>query len=253
MVRPKKHLGQHFLNDRNIARKIAALVFDAERVCELGPGTGVLTKYLLESENLQKLVLVEIDDESIDYLNNHFSDEKMNVIRADFLKTDLSDLFKNSFTLIGNFPYNISSQIFFKVLKQKEMVNEVVCMIQKEVADRIVSHPGNKTYGILSVLLQAWFDIEYCFTVNENVFIPPPRVKSAVIKLKKIEDNKLNCDEDLFFRTVKTAFNQRRKTLRNALRPLLPEDFSKIPYLDKRAEQLDKFQFAELTNSLAAK
>lgn len=250
MVRPKKHLGQHFLNDPNIARKIAALASDAEHVCELGPGTGVLTRYLLESKNLQKLVLVEIDDESIDYLKLHFSEAKMNIIQADFLKTDLSVLFKNSFSLIGNFPYNISSQIFFKVLEQKELVEEVICMIQKEVADRIVSPPGNKTYGILSVLLQAWFNIEYCFTVNENVFIPPPKVKSAVIKLCRIKDNKINCNEALFFRVVKTAFNQRRKTLRNALRSLLPFDFSEIPYLDKRAEQLNKFQFAELTNAL---
>lgn len=251
MVRPKKHLGQHFLNDPNIARKIAALANGAESICELGPGTGMLTKYLLESDDLQKLVLLEIDNESIEYLNNHFTSEMMTVIHADFLKSDLSDLFKDSFTLIGNFPYNISSQIFFKVLKQKEYVDEVICMIQKELADRIVSAPGNKTYGILSVLLQSWYDIEYCFTVSENVFIPPPKVKSAVIKLSKIEENKFQCDEDQFFRIVKTAFNQRRKTLKNALRPLLPEDFSNIPYLDKRAEQLDKYQFAELTNALA--
>ncbi len=251
MVRPKKHLGQHFLNDPNIARKIAALADKAEKVCELGPGTGMLTRFLLESDNLQKLVLVEIDEESVTHLNDHFADEQLDIIQADFLKTDLSTFFGEPFTLIGNFPYNISSQIFFKVLKQKELVDEVVCMIQKEVADRIVSPPGNKTYGILSVLLQAWYNIEYCFTVNENVFIPPPRVKSAVIKLSRIEENKFDCDEKLFFNVVKTAFNQRRKTLRNALRPLLPEDFSKIPYLDKRAEQLDTFQFAEITNCLS--
>lgn len=239
------------MSDPNTARKIASLASDSQKVCEVGPGTGMLTKHLLESEKLQKLVVVEIDAESVDHLKVHFAADQMDIIQADFLKIDLADLFGESFTLIGNFPYNISSQIFFKVLTQKDLVDEVICMIQKEVAERIVSPPGNKTYGILSVLLQAWYDIEYCFTVNENVFIPPPKVKSAVIKLNRINEKKFNCDEKLFFTVVKTAFNQRRKTLRNALRPVLPEDYSNIPYLDKRAEQLDVLQFSEITNCIS--
>jgi len=251
MVRPKKHLGQHFLSDTNIARKIAELIGTSNPfVCELGPGTGVLTKFLLENKSIKLLKLIEIDEESVTFLKDHFDNEKMEVIQADFLRYDLDKIFDKPFALIGNFPYNISSQIFFRVLEYKNIVNEVVCMIQKEVADRIVSAPGNKTYGILSVLLQSWFDIEYCFTVSENVFFPPPKVKSAVLKLTKNMDRTIDCDEKLFFRVVKTAFNQRRKTLRNALKQLFPEDYTTVPYLDKRAEQLSKFQFAELTKQL---
>ena len=251
MVRPKKHLGQHFLSDPNIARKIAALVSEDQKlVCELGPGTGMLTKQLLENKNIDRLKLVEIDLESVEFLNNNFDDKRIEISQSDFLKIKLTDLFQEPFALIGNFPYNISSQIFFKVLENTELVEEVTCMIQKEVAERIASPPGNKTYGILSVLLQSWYDIEYCFTVNENVFIPPPKVKSAVIKLKRIRDNKIDCQPTQLLKVVKTAFSQRRKTLRNALKPLLPENRSKIPYLDKRAEQLDKYQFAELTKLL---
>lgn len=251
MVRPKKHLGQHFLNDANIARKIAALIgVDKKDVCEIGPGTGMLTNFLLENEHIKTLKLVEIDEESVEYLNATIKDERTEIIKADFLKINLHDYFTNSFSLIGNFPYNISSQIFFKVLENRNMIDEVICMIQKEVADRIVSPPGNKTYGILSVLLQTWFDIEYCFSVNEHVFTPPPKVKSAVIKLSKIEAEQIDFGDRYFFRLVKTAFNQRRKTLRNALKPLLPDDRSGIPYLDKRAEQLDKYQFAELAKRL---
>lgn len=251
MVRPKKHLGQHFLSDPNIARKIAGLIgTENPLVCELGPGTGVLTEHLLENKSIKQLKLVEIDEESVDFLNDHFDDVRLEMIHTDFLKYDLNKLLNQPFTLIGNFPYNISSQIFFRILEYKNIVNEVVCMIQKEVAERIVSEPGNKTYGILSVLLQSWYDIEYCFTVSENVFIPPPKVKSAVIKLTKNTTDPIDCDEKFFFRVVKTAFNQRRKTLRNALKPILPENYSTIPYLDKRAEQLDKYQFAELTKQL---
>jgi len=252
MIRPKKHLGQHFLSDPNIARKIAGLLSDDQKiVCELGPGTGMLTKFLLENEKTNQLKLVEIDEESVEFLNDNFDDTRIEIIQSDFLKTDLTKLFSDPFALIGNFPYNISSQIFFKVLENKNLVNEVVCMIQKEVAERIASPPGNKTYGILSVLLQSWYDIEYCFTVNENVFVPPPKVKSAVIKLTRTKARQIDCDEKMFFRVVKTGFNQRRKTLKNALKPLLPKDISKISYLDKRAEQLDKFQFAELTKQLS--
>lgn len=251
MVKPKKHLGQHFLSDQNIARKIAGLISDDKNlVCELGPGTGMLTKQLLENKNINHLKLVEIDEESVDFLNDHFDDDRIEIKQADFLKVELTDLFPDPFVLIGNFPYNISSQVFFKVLENTSLVEEVVCMIQKEVAERIASPPGNKTYGILSVLLQSWYDIEYCFTVSENVFIPPPKVKSAVIKLKRIQSNEIDCQPKQLHRVVKTAFSQRRKTLRNALKPLLPEDRSKIPYLDKRAEQLDKYQFAELTKLL---
>lgn len=251
MVKPKKHLGQHFLSDQNIARKIADLIGnDKSLVCELGPGTGMLTKQLLDNKNINHLKLVEIDKESVEYLNDNFDDDRIEIKQADFLKMELTDLFQDPFVLIGNFPYNISSQIFFKILENISLVDEVVCMIQKEVADRIASPPGNKTYGILSVLLQSWYDIEYCFTVSENVFIPPPKVKSAVIKLKRIQSNEIDCQPKQLRRIVKMAFGQRRKTLRNALKPLLPEDRTNIPYLDKRAEQLDKYQFAELTRLL---
>jgi len=251
MVRPKKHLGQHFLKDPNTARKIAGLISNNNpTICELGPGTGVLTRFLLENKEIKQLTLIEIDEESVIYLNENFDSPRLKIFLADFLKTNLNKLLPIQFGLIGNFPYNISSQIFFRVLEYKSRINEVVCMIQKEVADRIVSPPGNKTYGILSVLLQSWYNVEYCFTVNENVFFPPPKVKSAVIKLIRIETDLLDCDERFFFRVVKTAFNQRRKTLRNALKSILPDDYSHIPYLDKRAEQLDKFQFAEITRQL---
>jgi 16S rRNA (adenine1518-N6/adenine1519-N6)-dimethyltransferase len=251
MVRPKKHLGQHFLNDPNIARKITGLLGESNsQVCEVGPGTGVLTKYLIENKSIKQLKLIEIDEESVTFLNDHFDDERLEMIQGDFLKTDISGLFEQPFTLIGNFPYNISSQIFFRILEYKDLVYKVVCMVQKEVADRIVSAPGNKTYGILSVLLQSWYDIEYCFTVSEHVFIPSPKVKSAVIKLTRNLADPVDCDEKQFFQVVKTAFNQRRKTLRNALKQLLPEDHSAVPFLDKRAEQLNKFQFTLLTKQL---
>jgi 16S rRNA (adenine1518-N6/adenine1519-N6)-dimethyltransferase len=191
--------------------------------------------------------LIDIDTESVDYLTNHFSDERLRILQADFLKTDLASVSKQGFHLIGNFPYNISSQIFFKVLENRNIIPEVVCMIQKEVAERIVASPGSKTYGILSVLLQTWYDIEYGFTVGEGVFIPPPKVKSAVIRLSRNTTEQLQCDEELFFRVVKTAFGQRRKTLRNALRPMLRDELLELKILGQRAEQLDKAQFEELT------
>lgn len=251
MVRPKKHLGQHFLADPNIARKIVSyLSEDAENVCELGPGTGVLTKPLLEREKLKKLTLVEVDVESIEYLEANLKDEKLSMIQADFLKLDLTKISNKPFALIGNFPYNISSQIFFRVIQNRNLVPEVVCMIQKEVAERIVAPHGNKTYGILSVYLQSWYDIEYCFTVNENVFIPPPRVKSAVIRLRRNKVRQLGCDEELFMKVVKSGFNHRRKTLRNSLHQFLNEETKQMPILSQRAEQLSIDEFAWLTHEI---
>ena len=251
MVKPKKYLGQHFLNDQNIANKIAGLIGNEHKVvCELGPGTGILTRALLKNSTIEHLKLVEIDAESVEFLEIHFDDERLTITQTDFLEYDLSLINKNTFSLVGNFPYNISSQIFFKVLEYHDLVTEVVCMIQKEVAERIVAPPGNKTYGILSVLLQSWYDIEYCFTVSEHVFIPPPKVKSAVIRLTRNRTKKLDCDEKLFFRLVKMDFNQRIKTLKNALKTMLPEYVANIPFLDKRAEQLSTDQFIELTKGI---
>jgi len=249
MVRPKKHLGQHFLTDNNIAQAIVdCLDSEYSDVCEVGPGTGVLTTPLLKKEYIKKLKLIEVDKESIDYLQDKFNDNRLSIFEADFLRMNIDDIFLSKFALIGNFPYNISSQIFFKVLENRDRIPLVVGMIQKEVAERIASPHGNKTYGILSVLLQSWYDIEYCFTVNENVFRPPPRVKSAVIRFRRNATQKLDCDEKLFFTTVKTAFNHRRKTLRNALRPLLPDiQQSDHPFFSLRAEQLSPAQFVELT------
>lgn len=241
-------MGQHFLTDKNIAKKITqCLSPDYTSVCELGPGTGVLTEHLLANPTLSNLTLIEVDSESVAYLQEHFHDERLQILEADFLKTDLQKLIKSPFALIGNFPYNISSQIFFKVIENRNLIPEVVGMIQKEVAERIVSESGNKTYGILSVLLQAWFDIEYCFTVNENVFFPPPKVKSAVIKLRRNATKNLDCDEKLFTRVVKAGFGQRRKTLRNALKPLTGTIQDNHELLTKRAEQLTVSDFVTLT------
>jgi len=248
MVRPKKHLGQHFLKDANIARKITACLDEKfSTVCEIGPGTGILTQSLLERKNLDQLTLIEIDPESVTYLHHHFSDKRLRVLEADFLKSDLSALFPDKFSLIGNFPYNISSQIFFKVLENRNRIPEVIGMIQKEVAERIAAPPGSKTYGILSVLLQSWYDIEYCFTVNETVFFPPPKVKSAVIRLRRNNTVSLDCDEALFFKVVKAAFGQRRKTLRNALKVLFGNLQVDHPLLTQRAEQLTVSDFVTLT------
>jgi 16S rRNA (adenine1518-N6/adenine1519-N6)-dimethyltransferase len=246
-VRPKKHLGQHFLKDENIARKIVnSLGPEVQNVLEVGPGMGVLTKNLILRE-FKDLRVAEIDEESVIYLTNHFPGLK--IISGDFLKLDLNELFTGKFAIIGNFPYNISSQIFFKVLEHRDLVTEVVGMVQKEVAERIAAPPGSKTYGILSVLLQAWYKIDYLFTVNEQVFIPPPKVKSAVIRFTRNTTDHLECDERLFFNLVKTGFNQRRKTLRNAIRSLYPEGFNH-PFLDKRAEQLSVSEFVELAQSI---
>jgi 16S rRNA (adenine1518-N6/adenine1519-N6)-dimethyltransferase len=250
MVRPKKHLGQHFLNDNNIANKIVGcLNNELLNIIEIGPGTGVLTKPLLElNPPINTLTLVEIDSESVIYLRENFNDERLTIKEADFLKTNFSELSDKPANLIGNFPYNISSQIFFKVLENRNMIPQVVGMIQKEVAERIAEKHGSKTYGILSVLLQTWYDIEYCFTVNENVFTPPPKVKSAVIRLTRNNVEKLECDEKLFFKIVKLVFNQRRKTIRNTLKSLLPDINQEDHYFfSKRPEQLKPSEFVELT------
>lgn len=250
MIKPKKHLGQHFLKDQNIARKIVAQLADQnENVLEIGPGTGVLTQYLLPRFNAQ-LHLVEIDQESEAYLQANFPELHNRIHLADFLKVDLTTLAPGMWSIIGNFPYNISSQIFFSVIQQRDIITEVVGMVQKEVAERIATGPGSKTYGILSVLLQAWFDIEYCFTVGPGVFHPPPKVNSAVIRLKRNATTQLGCDATLFHQVVKTAFNQRRKTLRNALRPLLGSAAGDHELLSKRAEQLSVQQFVVLTKLL---
>ena len=273
MVRPKKALGQHFLVDLNIARNIVnALSTDHDVVIEVGAGMGVLTQYLIENQ-LEKLQVVEIDKESVEFLKKKFPELEGHLVLGDFLKYDISQLSfrpkpigeaekspaiegdfstplrsaRNDIAVIGNFPYNISSQIFFQILKYRNNVSECVGMIQKEVAERIAAAPGSKTYGILSVLLQAWYDIEYLFTVHENVFNPPPKVKSAVIRLKRNNVKELGCDEKLFVTVVKQAFNQRRKTLRNSLRSMIPADIIGNEIFNKRPEQLSVQEFVELT------
>ncbi len=252
-VRAKKALGQHFLTDKGIARSIVdALSPDGVRdVLEIGPGTGVLTGFLLERSDID-LRLVELDGESVEYLLTHFPGMQGRLYQADYLKLDIHRLFGGEYRIIGNFPYNISSQIFFKILDDRDRVPEVVCMIQKEVAERIAERPGSKTYGILSVLLQAWYDIEYVLSVGPGAFNPPPKVHSAVIRLRRNHRTSLGCDEKQFRNVVKTAFNQRRKTLRNALKPLLPEGFdSSDPVFDLRAERLSVEDFIDLTLKLS--
>lgn len=250
MIRPKKHLGQHFLHDENIARKIISfLPGESINILEIGPGTGMLSKYLLQNKNYNSYFL-EIDDESINYLLNAFPGISERLIKADILDYDLSQI-PSPFTIIGNFPYNISSQILFRVIRFRDIVPEVIGMFQKEVAERISSVPGTKKYGILSVLMQAYYHTEYLFTISENVFYPPPKVKSALIRFQRLQGEKLDCDEDLFFRVVKTAFNQRRKTLRNALRTFNLKEAEYIhSLLDKRAEQLSVIDFVSLTNAI---
>ena len=221
-------------------------------VLEIGPGMGVLTQYLLQRHDID-LKLVELDGESVDYLLTHFPGMQGRLYQADYLRLDIHKLFPGPYRVIGNFPYNISSQIFFKILDDKDRIPEVVCMIQKEVAERIAEQPGSKTYGILSVLLQAWYDIEYLFTVDSGAFAPPPKVQSAVIRLRRNGRTDLGCDEKLFKTVVKTAFNQRRKTLRNALKPLLPEGFdASDPVFDLRAERLGVEDFVALLKIIPA-
>lgn len=248
-VKPKKALGQHFLTDVTIAERIAATLDDYKSmpVLEIGPGMGMLTRPLFDAGH--NLTVVELDGESVEYLSQHFPELQGRILGEDFLKCDLSKLFPDKFCVIGNYPYNISSQIFFKVLDYKDNIPCCSGMIQKEVAERLASPPGSKAYGILSVLLQAWYDVEYLFTVSEHVFDPPPKVKSAVIRMTRNNVTSLGCDEVLFKRVVKTAFNQRRKTLRNSLRPILGEAMSQMtdPVFNSRPEQLSVAQFVELT------
>ena len=287
-VRPKKFLGQHFLTDLSIAQRIAEALLvpgpdnnvadetlkgqpNPLPTLEVGPGMGVLTQYLLQRPEVD-LRMVEIDTESVNYLLVHFPQVQGRLLEADFLKLRLEKFFSGQFAVIGNFPYNISSQIFFKILDYKEQVPQVVCMIQKEVAERIAEKPGTKTYGILSVLLQAWYDIEYLFTVGEGAFNPPPKVKSAVIRLVRNQRRELGCDEVLFKTVVKTGFNQRRKTIRNSIKSLLGKRLDMCntisakerekgkdviikssitsELLDLRPEQLGVEQFIELTKLL---
>lgn len=252
-VRAKKYLGQHFLKDMEVARRIAgSLMLDGRTsVLEIGPGMGVLTQFLLQNP-LIDLTAVELDGESVEYLHQHYP--ALNVIEADFLKMDLKSLFPDKFCIIGNFPYNISSQIFFKMLDNKDSIPCLSGMIQKEVAERIAAQAGSKTYGILSVLMQAYYKIEYLFTVHEHVFDPPPKVKSAVIRFTRNDVSQIECNEQLFKTVVKTAFNQRRKTLRNSLKPLGLGDSTIFadPLFDKRPEQLDVAAFVDLTNRIDA-
>ena len=256
-VKPKKNLGQHFLIDLDIARRIADTVDACPDIpiLEVGPGMGVLTQYLLPKE--RDLRVVEIDGESVAYLNDHFPQLREQVIAGDFLRMDLSTLFQGKpFVLTGNYPYDISTQIFFHMLDYREYIPCCTGMIQREVAQRIASQPGTKAYGILSVMIQAWYDVEYLFTVDEHVFNPPPKVKSAVIRMTRNGVTDLGCDERLFRRVVKTAFNQRRKMLRVSLKPLFTEkqpgaDFFAHAMMTRRPEQLSVAEFVELTNRVA--
>lgn len=253
MVRPKKSLGQHFLTDVNISRRISDAFQPASNtvVVEIGPGTGALTRFLLE-RNLHP-VLIEIDRDSVAYLKEHLPPEKAIIRETDFLETGFDGIGGDRIALIGNFPYNISSQIFFKVLENRGKVDLVVGMIQKEVAQRIAAPPGNRTYGILSVLLQAYYSIKILFHVPPGVFHPPPKVMSSVIRLERNNTVALDCDEELFFKVVKRAFQTRRKTLRNALKDLhLPVEVYSSQIMDKRAEQLSVKDFVELVNNIQA-
>lgn len=293
-VRAKKALGQHFLTDQNIAKSIVAALqlpaaggkavasegkVNAEvasvpsvqltteqparmKVLEIGPGMGVLSQYLLQRQDVD-LRMIEIDDESVEYLESHFPQAHGRVIFGDFLKLDIDELFPEEFHVIGNFPYNISSQIFFRIIDYRNRIPQTVCMIQKEVAERIAEKPGSKTYGILSVLLQAWYNIEYLFTVGSGAFAPPPKVQSAVIKLTRNRRTSLGCDENAFKNIVKTAFGQRRKTLRNSLKPIIAAkatkegwdtetltSFTSAPVFELRPERLSVEDFIGLTNLL---
>lgn len=252
-------MGQHFLIDQNIAKAIVdALLGNGKRcspptsVLEVGPGMGVLTQYLLERPEIN-LFAVEIDNEAITYLHQHFPQLTDRLLQEDFLKMDLRSRFGKALHIIGNFPYNISSQIFFKILEHRDLIPEVVCMIQKEVADRIAERPGTKTYGILSVFLQTWYDIEYLFPVGPESFTPPPSVMSAVIRLRRNNRQSIACDEAFFKTVVKLAFNQRRKTLRNSLKTLITEKSmpSTDPIFDLRPERLGVEDFVNLTNMLS--
>ena len=255
-VRAKKALGQHFLTDLNIARKIATSLSGGtsdspDKVLEVGCGMGVLTQFLLQRDDIVTYG-AEIDSESVEYLHEHYPDFAERLTDGDFLKMDIKEVYGSRLKIIGNFPYNISSQIFFKVLENRDIVPECVGMIQREVAVRLAEPPGSKEYGILSVLLQAWYDIEYLFTVGEKVFNPPPKVKSAVIRLVRNNVERLDCDEQLFIKVVKVSFGQRRKMLRNSLKAVFG-NFSgnEHRFFTMRAEQLSVADFVELTNWVA--
>lgn len=253
-VRPKKFLGQHFLTDLKIASDIADTVDACPDipVLEVGPGMGVMTQFLVKKP--RPLKVVEIDRESVPYLQEHYPELGNNIIEADFLQMNLREVFDGKpFVLTGNYPYNISSQIFFKMLENKELIPCCTGMIQKEVAERMAAEPGSKTYGVLSVLIQAWYDVDYLFTVHENVFNPPPKVKSAVIRLTRNEKQELGCDERLFRRIVKTVFTMRRKMMRNGMKQILGKNHPLLadPVFNLRPEQLSVEEFVKLTNRVA--
>ena len=251
-VRPKKHLGQHFLTDLNIAQNIAGALtgVDYQDVLEVGPGMGVLTQYLLQTKHT--IHAIEVDNESVDYLNTNFPKLEPNLIFGDFLKCNLAKDFPSPLAIIGNFPYNISSQILFKTIENRSQIPEFVGMFQKEVAERICEPPGSKAYGVLSVLTQSFYDTEYLFNVNRFVFDPPPKVASALLRLRRKETIDLNCDERLYFRVVKTAFQQRRKTLRNSLKTFsLSTNLKEDTIFGQRPEQLGVSDFVRITNLIA--
>jgi 16S rRNA (adenine1518-N6/adenine1519-N6)-dimethyltransferase len=249
-VRPKKSLGQHFLHDQHIAQRIVAALKSGslhQQVLEIGPGMGVLTQFLINRENTE-LKVIEIDRDSVAYLKQHYPALRDQILEGDFLQFPTEQIFQGNFSIIGNFPYNISSQIFFKILSHRDQVDQVICMLQKEVAERMAAPPGSKTYGILSVLLQVYYNITLLFKVPPGVFTPPPKVTSAVIRLERNSVEKLKCNESLFVTVVKQGFNTRRKTLRNALKNLnLAAEIAALPLLDKRAEQLSVEDFQNLT------
>ena len=250
-VSPKKHLGQHFLADKNISRKIADSILynGVKNVVEIGPGTGALTEFFLLQDN--HLKLIDLDKESIEYLHQKYPERREDILYGDFLKMDCKDYFADEFIVTGNFPYNISTQIMFKVVENRNQITQVVGMFQKEVAERIAEKHGSKTYGILSVIIQAFYDVEYLFTVSENVFIPPPKVKSGVIRLIRKEKQNLDCDEKLFVQIVKATFNQRRKTIHNSLKKLGLEKGVPEKFATKRPEQLSVEEFVELTKLMS--
>lgn len=250
-VKPKKFLGQHFLTDLNVAHRIADTVDACPGipVLEVGPGMGVLTQYILPKQ--REFKVVEIDFDSVPYLHEHFPQLGDNIIEGDFLQMDLHEVFGGRpFVLTGNYPYNISSQIFFKMVENRDLIPCCTGMIQKEVAERMAAKPGTKAYGVLSVLIQAWYDVEYLFTVDENVFNPPPKVKSAVICIKRNDKSELGCDEKLFRRIVKTVFTMRRKMMRNGMKQILGKDSPMLadPIFTKRPEQLSVHDYIDLTN-----
>ena len=249
-VKPKKYLGQHFLRDQNISEKITGSLTghgNYNTLIEIGPGTGVLTDFLLK-KNYQSLILIELDYESIVLLKDKYGDSNVNIVHGNVLKMDMDFTENGPMGMIGNFPYNISSQIFFKILEHKHRITEVVCMLQKEVAERMCAMHGNKTYGILSVLIGAFYDRELLFNVPPHVFFPPPKVESSVIRLKRNNVQQLPCDETMFRKIVKQGFQNRRKTLRNALKPInLPDELKEEFFLTQRAEQLSIQDFISLT------